>query len=48
VGTTEAHGPHLPVTTDTLIAVEAARRTAVKLKLRGLHALVAPPVTFSV
>jgi creatinine amidohydrolase len=48
VGTTEAHGPHLPVATDTLLAVETARRTAAKLKQRGLAALIAPPVTFSV
>jgi creatinine amidohydrolase len=48
VGTTEAHGPHLPVTTDTIIAVELARRGVKKLKERGLHALIAPPVTFSV
>ena len=48
VGTTEAHGPHLPITTDTLIAVEMARRTVAKLRQKGLHALVAPPVTFSV
>ena len=48
VGTTEAHGPHLPVTTDTMIAVELARRGVKKLEARGLHALIAPPVTFSV
>jgi creatinine amidohydrolase len=48
VGNTEAHGPHLPVATDTVIAIEMARRTAVKLKQRGLHALIAPPVTFCV
>jgi creatinine amidohydrolase len=48
VGNTEAHGPHLPVATDTVIAVEVARRTAAKLKLRGQHALIAPPITFSV
>jgi creatinine amidohydrolase len=48
VGNTEAHGPHLPVTADTVIATEAARRTAQKLKQRGLHALIAPPVTFCV
>jgi len=48
VGNTEAHGPHLPLATDTVIAIEAARRTAVKLKKRGLHALIAPPVTFCV
>src|SRR5512138_2183718 len=48
VGNTEAHGPHLPITTDTVLAVEAARRTLAKLKQRGLHALIAPPITFSV
>jgi creatinine amidohydrolase len=48
VGNTEAHGPHLPIATDTVIAVEMARRTVKKLKLRGLSALVAPPITFSV
>ena len=48
VGTTEAHGPHLPVTTDTIIAVELARRGVKKLEERGLHALIMPPVTFSV
>jgi creatinine amidohydrolase len=48
VGNTEAHGPHLPLATDTVIAIEAARRTAVKLKKRGLHALIAPPITFCV
>jgi creatinine amidohydrolase len=48
VGNTEAHGPHLPLSTDTVIAVEMARRTAAKLRQRGLHALIAPPVTFSV
>jgi creatinine amidohydrolase len=48
VGTTEAHGPHLPVATDTVLAIEMARRTAAKLKQRSLHALIAPPVTFSV
>jgi creatinine amidohydrolase len=48
VGTTEAHGPHLPVAADTVIAIAAARRTALKLKKRGLHALIAPPITFCV
>ncbi len=48
VGNTEAHGPHLPVATDTVIAIEMARRTALRLKQKGLHALIAPPVTFCV
>jgi creatinine amidohydrolase len=48
VGNTEAHGPHLPLATDTVIAIETAKRTAVKLRQRGLHALIAPPITFCV
>ena len=48
VGNTEAHGPHLPVATDTVIAIEMARRTALRLKQRGLPSLIAPPVTFCV
>ena len=46
VGNVEAHGPHLPLATDTVIAVEMGRRTAAKLRQRGLFALIAPPVTF--
>lgn len=48
VGATEAHGPHLPVSTDTVIAVEMAKRGAAKLKEHGVAALVLPPVTFTV
>ena len=48
VGATEAHGPHLPVSTDTVIAVELARRTAAKLKEHGIPALILPPVAFTV
>src|SRR2546428_4641147 len=48
VGATEAHGPHLPVSTDTVIAVELARRTAAKLKDHGIPSLILPPVAFAV
>ena len=48
VGATEAHGPHLPVSADSIIAVEMCRRTAAKLKERGLVSLIAPPVNFTV
>jgi creatinine amidohydrolase len=48
VGNTEAHGPHLPVATDTVIAIEMSRRTAIRLKGKGIPALIAPPVTFCV
>jgi creatinine amidohydrolase len=48
VGATEAHGPHLPVSADTLIAQEMARRGAAKLKQNGVTALILPPVAFTV
>ena len=48
VGATEAHGPHLPVSTDTVIAVEMAKRGAAKLKEHGVSALILPPVSFTV
>ena len=48
VGATLAHGPHLPLNTDSIIATEMAKRGAVKLKERGIHSLVLPPVAFTV
>jgi creatinine amidohydrolase len=48
VGATEAHGPHLPVSTDTVIAAEMARRGAAKLKERGIPSLILPAVAFTV
>ena len=41
VGSTEQHGTHLPVSTDTLIALEVAMRTAPEI-----DALIAPPIAF--
>ena len=48
VGAIEAHGPHLPLTTDSVIALEMARRGAAKLKERGVSSLILPPVHFTV
>jgi len=48
VGATQAHGPHLPVSTDSVIATEMARRGAGKLKERGISTLILPPVDFTV
>jgi creatinine amidohydrolase len=48
VGATLAHGPHLPVTADAIVATEMARRGAAKLKEHGVSSLVLPPVLFSV
>lgn len=48
VGATEAHGPHLPLNTDSVIAVEMSRRGAKKLKEHGVNCLILPPVSFTV
>ncbi len=47
-GAVEAHGPHLPLGTDVIIAEGAALRTAELLEARGIHALVLPPISYSV
>jgi creatinine amidohydrolase len=48
VGAVEAHGPHLPLNTDTVIATEMARRGAAKLKDSGVASLILPAVYFTV
>jgi creatinine amidohydrolase len=48
VGATIAHGPHLPLSTDTLVATEMARRTAAKLKEHAIPSLILPPIAFAV
>ena len=47
-GAVEAHGPHLPLATDTLISVGVARRAAALLAARGVTAVVFPPLTYAV
>jgi len=41
-GAIEAHGPHLPLGTDIVIAEAMARAGAERLSARGLHALLLP------
>jgi creatinine amidohydrolase len=48
VGSTEAHGPHLPLATDVIISEEMSRRAADKLNEQGIAAFVLPPVAYSV
>lgn len=43
VGTVEAHGTHLPLSTDTIVPIEIARRLSEYVK-----ALVAPPIYYGV
>jgi creatinine amidohydrolase len=47
VGSVEPHGPHLPLSTDILIAQEMARRAAARLDGAGVPALVLPPFPYS-
>lgn len=48
VGALEAHGPHLPLATDVIIAEGLARRAAAALEAEGAAAAVAPAVVYSV
>ncbi|MCS6898382.1 MAG: creatininase family protein [Myxococcales bacterium] len=48
VGSTEPHGPHLPLATDAILSEEVCLRAARALRERGIHAVVAPPIAYGV
>src|SRR5882724_6357682 len=48
IGSTEAHGPHLPLATDVIISEEMSRRAAKKLNAQGVEAVVLPAIAYSV
>ncbi len=48
VGATEAHGPHLPLATDVIIAEAMAKAGAEVLSNGGKTAVVLPPVAYTV
>ena len=48
IGATEAHGPHLPLATDVIIAEGLAKRAALALEAVGRHVACAPPIVYSV
>src|SRR5206468_3798510 len=48
VGSTEAHGPHLPLGTDVVISEAMSLRAAERLRACGEAAFVLPPVAYSV
>jgi len=47
VGAVEAHGPHLPLGADVVIAEAMARAGAEKLALRGYAGLLLPPLAYT-
>jgi len=47
VGAIEAHGPHLPLATDVVIAEAMARAGAASLEARGLGTVLLPPLAFT-
>jgi creatinine amidohydrolase len=47
VGAIEAHGPHLPLETDVIIAQAMARSGAGRLAARGLTGVILPPLTYT-
>ncbi len=47
VGAVEAHGPHLPITTDVIIANAMAESAATKLESKGKGVLLLPPISYS-
>ena len=48
VGSTEPHGPHLPLATDAILSDEACRRAAVRLRELGAATVVAPSIPYGV
>jgi creatinine amidohydrolase len=48
VGSTEAHGPHLPLSTDTIIAEGVARAAGARLEERGVESWILPPVSYTI
>jgi creatinine amidohydrolase len=48
VGAIEAHGPHLPLETDVIIARGMARAAGTMLRQSGIPSVVLPAVTYSV
>ena len=48
VGAIEAHGPHLPLDADAIIAVATAERAAAELSARGERVVIMPPLVYGV
>jgi creatinine amidohydrolase len=46
-GAMEAHGPHLPLSTDVIIAEAMARDGAARLAARGMEAVLLPALAWT-
>ena len=46
IGSLEQHGPHLPLGSDTMQAVEIAQRAQLRLAEEGISVVVGPPLLF--
>ena len=46
VGSTEAHGPHLPLNVDVVIAEAVCARTAERLERGGMRAVIFPAIAY--
>ncbi|MEM8931880.1 MAG: creatininase family protein [Acidobacteriota bacterium] len=47
IGAVEAHGPHLPLSTDRIIALAMAEEGARQLREDGVEALILPPLDYT-
>ena len=48
LGSVEPHGPHLPLSTDRLLAEESSRRSVQSLREKGVRAWLAPSLAYAV
>jgi creatinine amidohydrolase len=48
VGSTEQHGPHLPLDTDNIQGIEIAKRTVMLLAAQGIKVVAGPNIPFGV
>ena len=48
VGSTEAHGPHLPLATDAILSEELAARAAAALDAAGYATVIAPTLSYAI
>lgn len=47
IGAIEAHGPHLPLLTDTIISQQMSELAAKKIESKGFNAILLPPLSYT-